>query len=211
MRCVPVAGSAAEENTVGVDVDLDAVTLDLARALATPAVGRFVASGVVSVVVADACGRVAGLAGFGAGEVALAERLLDGWRDELAAAKARLGGADAAVREVWLGVAGAALALSAVAGGLGAEPIGAEEGELLGAAMLSHAVGVLYVQAELGRLWADPLGELERRRACAAALLRAAEAAIASGSDRGPWLWLELEEAAARAAAAAAIVSLEIA
>lgn len=56
-------------------------------------------------------------------------------------------------------------ALSAVAGGLGAELIGTEEGELLGAAMLRHAVGVLYVKPELGRLCADPLGELERRRA----------------------------------------------
>ncbi len=193
---------------MAVDTDLDDATLELARALAAPAVGRLVASGAPEVVVADARARVAALAGRGEGRVARAERLLADWRAQLAAVEGLVGGADAAVRERWYRVAGVALALSAVAGGMDVEPIGPEEREVLAGAVFCHAVGVLHLQAELGRLWADPVGELEGRRIRAAGLLRAAEVV---GGDRGPWLWLELEEAAARAAAAAVVVALEIA
>ncbi len=209
LRGVPVAVCWTEGKTVAVDMDLDELTLELARALAAPAVARFVGSGACEVVVADARGRLAALGGRGEGAVVRAERLLADWRAQLWRVEVLVGGGDAAVREGWFGVAGVALALSAVAGGSGVGPIGPEEGEVLAAAVFCHAVGVLHLPVERGRLSADPVGDMEGRRVRAAGLVRAARGAV--GGEREPWLWLELEVAAARAAAAAAVVALEIA
>lgn len=195
-----------------VDLDPRDLATELARALAAPAVGRFVRSGATDFVVADAHARLAGLAGPDLGRVKSTEQLLAQWGNELRLVDARGDGEDA-IRAGWLGVAGAALATSAVAGGVVA-PISPAEGDMLGAAMLSHAVGVLHLGAELAELWADPLGELELRRGHASELLRAAEIAITdtgTAAARAAWLWLELEEGAARAAAAATIVALTLA
>jgi len=195
-----------------VDLDPRDLATELARALAAPAVGRFVRAGATDLVVADAHARLAGLAGPGLGRVKSTEQLLAQWGNELRLVDARAGDGEDAIRAGWLGVAGAALATSAVAGGAVAA-ISPAEGDMLGAAMLSHAVGVLHLGPELGELRADPLGGLELRRSHAAKLLRTAEIAITDARTAAPaaWLWLELEEGAARAAAAATIVALTLA
>jgi hypothetical protein len=175
------------------DADLEEATRELARALAAPAVGRFVASDASTVVVADARARLAAAAGRGGGQVALAGRLLADWRAQLAAVLTALGGDGPGAREAWLGVAGVALELSAVAGGLDVQPVGPEEGEVLAAAMFCQSLACCTCSRSSGVC--PPTRSVSSRRAAPAGrgsceLPRGLSAAIGSsgcGSSSRRW------------------------
>jgi hypothetical protein len=200
-------------DNLSVDLDLDELTVELARAMTAPALRRFSSSDAIALVVDEAQTRLRRPSGAGASRIERAERLLTEWGEQLDRIGARPPRAEDGARRSWFMVAGASLALSAVAGTPGAEPTRGERADDLGGALLVHAAGVLHLEAERRPLREDPCRDLETRRAGAAEIVRRARASIDEGASREgeEWLWLELEERAARAAAAAAIAALGIA
>jgi hypothetical protein len=182
-------------------MDPDETVDVLAEAIASPTVQRFVACGVVDEVVADARRR---LLSFADDRLEASESLLASWREQLA----ELAEVSPATKAGWLGVAGTALAISAVAESAGERAADSASDDVLAGAVLSHAIGLLSRQANLAPLLADPGLELEAHRARVGELVWAVEAAIATDrAEDGGWLRLELEAAAALAAAAAAVVA----
>jgi hypothetical protein len=200
-------------DNVSVDLDLDELTLELARAVTAPALRRFARSDAIALVVDDAQTRLRRLGTERASRIERAEQLLTEWSEELRIIDAQPGRAEDGARRGWLMVAGASLALSAVAGTPGAEPTRVEREDALGAALLAHAAGVLHLSAERRPLRDDPRRDLWTRRARAADLVRRVRVSTddRTSRERAEWIWLELEEAAARAAAAAAIATIGIA
>jgi len=200
-------------DNLSVDLDLDELTLELARAVTAPALRRFSSSDAIALAVDDAQTRLRRLSGERSARIERAEQLLTEWSEELDMIDAQPGHSDDGARRSWLMVAGASLALSAVAGTPGAEPTGVGREDDLGGALLVHAAGVLHLEAERRPLRDDPRRALQTRRAGAADLVRRVRASIDEGAspESEEWLWLELEESAARGAAAAAIAALGIA
>lgn len=200
-------------DNVSVDLDLDELTLELALAVTAPALRRFARSDATALAVEDAQSRLRRLSGECSARIERAEQLLTEWGEELDMIDAGPRRADGGARRSWLMVAGASLALSAVAGTPGVKPTSGEREDDLGGALLVHAAGVLHLEAERRPLRDDPRRALDTCRARAADVVRRVRASIDEEASRESveWLWLELEEGAARAAAAAAIAALGIA
>ncbi|MCA1657344.1 MAG: hypothetical protein LC713_06505, partial [Actinobacteria bacterium] len=130
------------------------------------------------------------------------------WQEGLAALELVLVSEDGSPTESLLGIAGAALGVSAAASIAvgGAEGGGRLDSDALAALLLVDVMGALYRRAERDQVWLDPVGELDGYRARVAGLIDAVAAGDGAG-ERLVWIELELHAVASRAAGVAAALA----